>query len=153
MGCRKMNPEKENLFCIIIRKIVLVFFFCIILYLLFLSIFSTSMIADTETVFKKTFYLTDSLVLHFISISVIVLIFVIKSKVKINFSADKLKRIIILLYLGIGVSFVLLCKIHPVADQEKLLDIAAQMLNNSNFALELAPMHLENSIITGIKIA
>ena len=24
---------------------------------------------------------------------------------------------------------------------------------NSNFALELAPMHLENSIITGIKIA
>ena len=25
--------------------------------------------------------------------------------------------------------------------------------DNSNFALELAPMHLENSIITGIKIA
>ena len=26
-------------------------------------------------------------------------------------------------------------------------------VNDSNFALELAPMHLENSIITGIKIA
>ena len=29
----------------------------------------------------------------------------------------------------------------------------AEEVNNSNFALELAPMHLENSIITGIKIA
>ena len=32
-------------------------------------------------------------------------------------------------------------------------DQAITYFNYSNFALELAPMHLENSIITGIKIA
>ena len=37
--------------------------------------------------------------------------------------------------------------------KNKSIVLVKNVINNSNFALELAPMHLENSIITGIKIA
>ena len=43
--------------------------------------------------------------------------------------------------------------VRPERYSYAMLCETKEFVINSNFALELAPMHLENSIITGIKIA
>lgn len=129
---RNQNFSIWNILPIIAEQIVFGIFAIIIIYLFSLSIFSTCMVADTQNIFKHSFYLKDNFLIHVISISILLCLGLCvkknKNKIRSVFS-HKLEKVLVAAYVGLGICFVLFFRLYPIADQGEILKIAGQMAN------------------------
>ena len=90
------------------------------------------MVADTQNIFKHSFYLKDNFLIHVISIFILLCLGLCvkknKNKIRSVFS-HKLEKVLVAAYVGLGICFVLFFRLYPIADQGEILKIAGQMAN------------------------